>query len=377
MRVTFLTTGLETGGAEYALLRLAPALSECALDCSVVSLRSLGTVGPLLQEQRVPVTALGLPEPRAMLRAPAALARVIRQFRPDLLHGWMYHGNIAATIAGRLAGVPVAWGIRQSLGLGTRDKWLTRQVISAGAMLSSSADLIVYNSAAARRQHEQRGYASSRAFVMPNGFDTNRLLPRGELGAMVRRELGIAPDVPVVGKVARFHPAKDYPTFLRAAALVSKELPLAVFVLAGEGVEPGNPQLSRLASELGLMPRLRLLGCRDDVGRLMAAFNVLCLTSSGMEGFPNAVGEAMSCGVPCVGTAVGDVAELIGDTGEVVRPADPGAVAAAVLRLLSLDPQSRRDLGARARSRIIAKFSIGEVARRYAELLRGAVSARA
>jgi glycosyltransferase involved in cell wall biosynthesis len=148
-----------------------------------------------------------------------------------------------------------------------------------------------------------------------------------------------------------------------------------VFVLAGEGVDAANPDLSGLAGELGLTPSLRLLGRRDDVARLMAAFDVLCLTSSGMEGFPNAVGEGMSCAVPCVGTSVGDVAELIGDTGEVVRPGDPAAVASAVLRLL-LDPQRRRALGDRARSRIIERFSIGEVARRYAELLHAAASGR-
>jgi glycosyltransferase involved in cell wall biosynthesis len=101
----------------------------------------------------------------------------------------------------------------------------------------------------------------------------------------------------------------------------------------------------------------------------MAAFDLLCLTSSS-EGFPNVIGEAMSCGVPCVGTAVGDVTELIGDTGEVVPPSDPEAVAAAIHRIVSLPGEAKRALGARARQRIVNRFAISEVARRYAQLLR-------
>ena len=107
----------------------------------------------------------------------------------------------------------------------------------------------------------------------------------------------------------------------------------------------------------------------------MAGFDVLCLTSAA-EAFPNVIGEAMSCCVPCVGTAVGDVAELIGDSGEVVPPGDPAAVAAAADRLMALELGARRALGERARQRIIERFSIGEVARRYADLLRSVVEQR-
>jgi glycosyltransferase involved in cell wall biosynthesis len=101
----------------------------------------------------------------------------------------------------------------------------------------------------------------------------------------------------------------------------------------------------------------------------MTAFDVMCLTSSGMEGFPNVLGEAMSCGVPCVGTCVGDVGELVGDTGAVVATGDSDAIAAAVVELLSLQPEARRARGERARARIDQHFSISEVAGRYASFV--------
>jgi len=373
MNVTFVTSGLATGGAEYALLRLLPAMRAFGVESSVVSLRSVGAISPLLQARSIYTTHLGIPAPSALLLGLPTLVRDVRKWRSAVVHGWMYHGNLAASIVGACTALPVVWGIRQSLGLGTRDKWLTRRVIQAGALASEGVASIVYNSAKARQQHEQRGYASRRGVVLPNGFDTEQLAPDGGVGKAVRRELNIEPGAPVIGHVARMHPAKDHASFVHAAATVREKFPGAVFVMVGEGVGPSSAELASLTSRLGLGGSVRLLGRREDVARLMTAFDVLCLTSSGMEGFPNVIGEAMSCGVPCVGTAVGDVAEVIGDTGEVVPPGEPEAVAAAVARLLSLAPAARHALGMRARQRIVERFSIGAVARRYADLLHSVV----
>jgi glycosyltransferase involved in cell wall biosynthesis len=280
----------------------------------------------------------------------------------------MYHGNLAALLAGRRLRVPVVWGIRQSLGLGTRDKWLTRRTIEAGAWLSNRVDRIIYNSAASRAQHESRGYAASSGVVIPNGFETASLVPDPSHRKDVRAELGIDPEAPVVVQIARYHPGKDYPTLLRAAARVGAAFPESRFLLVGQGVDRTNTTLTALIRDLHLDAQVLMLGRRDDVPRLLAAADVATLTSAG-EGFPNALGEAMSCGVPCVGTAVGDVPHLIGDTGEVVPPSDPDAVAAAIIRLLSLPEPDRRALGARARQRIIDNFSLDRVAKRYADLL--------
>jgi glycosyltransferase involved in cell wall biosynthesis len=369
MRVTFVSSGLNTGGAESALLRLLPALRAFGIEPSVVSLRCAGTVGAQLESLSIPTFYLGLPRPAAFLAAPAEMIRRIRRWRSDVVHGWMYHGNLAASMSAARLGLPVLWGIRQSLGLGTRDKWLTRRVIATGAVLSAYADAIVYNSAAARQQHERRGYCDRHATVLPNGFDTERLRPDVDAREAIRAELALDQAATVIGHVARFHPAKDHRGFLIAAARLRQQHPAAAFVLAGEGVDASNRELAAAIDSLGLAGSVRLLGRRADIPRLMNAFDVLCLTSSGMEGFPNVIGEAMSCQVPCVGTAVGDVADLIGDTGEVVAPGDPQAVAAALARLLALEPAARAALGAKARQRIIDRYSIGDVARRYADLL--------
>lgn len=371
MKVGFISTGLETGGAETALLRLLPSMRRLGIESTVVSLGSLGMVGPKLQRAGISVAALDLPRAMSAATAWPRLVTVLRKFSPAVLHGWMYHGNLAALAAGRRLRLPVAWGIRQSLGLGTRDKWLTRRIIDAGALLSAQVHLIVYNSVAARAQHEARGYAAASGAVVPNGFDTEAFRPDPDTRASVRADLGIPDDAPVVVQVARFHAAKDYPTLLRAAARVVEAYPQARFLLIGEGVDESNPALVQLVREVRLEGQVRMLGRREDIARFLCAADVVSLTSAGMEGFPNAIGEAMSCGVPCVGTRVGDVPNLIGDAGEVVTPSDPESTARALLRMISLSPQERRALGGRARERIIDEFSIDRVAIRYADLLLG------
>ncbi len=367
MKVVFLSSGLDTGGAEFALLRLTTAIRQFGITPAVVSLRDLGVVGPMLRQSSIEVLTLGLPTLTSLVTALPRLSSYLRRRRASLLHGWMYHGNLAALVAGRRLGLPVVWGIRQSL-FRAQDKWLTRRVIGAGARLSRGADLIVYNSVVARSQHEACGYAGAKATVVPNGFETERLRPDDTLRAVMRAQLGIAATAQVVAQVARFHPDKDYPTLLRAAARVISVFPEACFLLVGAGVDESNAELVKMVDDLGLRPHVRMLGRRDDVANLLAAADVVALSSIA-EAFPNVLGEAMCCGVPCVGTAVGDVSELIRDTGEVVPPSNPDALAAALVRLLLLESGARRELGARARDRIIRNYSIAEIARRYAELL--------
>jgi glycosyltransferase involved in cell wall biosynthesis len=367
MHVAFLSSGLETGGAELALLRLTAALRAHAVTSSVVSLRGPGAVGALFRQAAIDVLPLGLPAPASVVAALPRLSEFLRRRSASLVHGWMYHGNLAAYLAGRRLHLPVVWGIRQSLA-GAQDPWLTRRVISVGARLSRTVDAIVYNSAGARVQHEARGYAAPKSAVIPNGFDTDRLQPNAELRNAVRAQLGITADAPVVIQVARFHADKDYPNLLRAAAQVAADVPGVTFLLVGQGVDATNAGLARLVNDLDMQRCVRMLGRRDDVARLFAAADVSVLGSVS-ESFPNVIGEAMCCGVPCVATAVGDVPQLIGDTGVVVPPNDSRALAAGIVHILSLDASARHALGAKARERIVQNYSIGEVARRYAEFL--------
>src|SRR5690606_26895230 len=183
-------------------------------------------------------------------------------------------------------------------------------------------------------------------------------------------ELGLRETDRLVGLIARWHPQKDHAGFLRAAAALAGRQPTAHFVLAGGQCDTGNPELLRLVAATGLADRVQLRGQRSDIPRLTAALDIATLASSFGEAFPSVLGEAMACAVPCVTTDVGDSADIVGDTGRVVPPGDPAALAAAWEELLALSPAELAELGERGRQRAHREFELGAVASRYEAVFR-------
>ena len=202
--------------------------------------------------------------------------------------------------------------------------------------------------------------------VIPNGFDLNLFKPDLEGRTLVRQELRIPEDTMLIGMVGRFDPQKDHYNFIKAAALLQKEIPDVQFLLCGDDITWENQKLSKWIDETGFHGYFHLLGRRSDISRIMTALDIA--SSSYGEGFPNVVGEAMSCGVPCVVTDVGDSALIVGDTGIVVPPKDPNALALAWKKLIEIGKDKRQKLGHNARLRIRENFNLPSVVRRYEEL---------
>jgi glycosyltransferase involved in cell wall biosynthesis len=335
----------------------------------VVALVSGGSLRSRVAATGAEVRDLGLVAGELNPFAIVRLARLISRWRPALVHGWMYHGNLAALLATRCLGrrIPLVWNIRHSLHDPANEKRMTRAVIRASAPLSRFADAVVYNSGAGARQHEAFGYSSARTEVIPNGFDPGRFRPDPAARARLRGTLGLDETTGVIGLVARYHPTKDHGTLiLAAAALAAAGLDLFL-VMLGENVTPHNGELAGAIAAAGLTRRVALLGERTDVAQVVPAFDVAVLSSRG-EGFPNVLGEAMACGVPCVATDVGDCRFLLADCGEVVPPGDPPALAAALRAMLQLPLEQRVARGAAGRARIEQHFTMPVVARRYRAL---------
>jgi len=367
-RVLHVITGLTTGGAERTLHRLLGAGLARAFSTTVVSLGDRGSLGRPIEGLGVDLFELEMKPGRPTLGGVRRLVRLIRELEPDLIQGWMYHGNLAASAGALLARrkVPVVWNVRHALHDLGREKRSTAAVIRLGRRLPTPAR-IVYNSRASAGQHARLGYAADRAVVIPNGFDCDEFRPSETARAALRAELGLAPDVRLVGLIARYHADKDHETFLRAAEDSTAGGLDAHFVLAGADIEPANPELAPWLERPGLSGRLHLLGQRDDVADVTAALD-LATCSSRTEALPNTVGEAMACGVPCVVSDVGDNRWLVGETGRVVPPEDPVALAESWRRLLQLDEPARRHLGGLARERITEHFRLTFAVRRYEEL---------
>jgi glycosyltransferase involved in cell wall biosynthesis len=368
-RIAFIITGLSTGGAEMMLLKLLERLDRNRFSPQVISLTTLGEIGPRIAALGIPVEAIGmapgLPDPLGFFR----LVRRLRRIKPDVVHTWLYHADLLGGLAARLAGVTaICWGIRSSNLDADKTHWTTRVVRRLCAMLSHVIPRrILLNSETASWIHVELGYAAVKMDVVPNGFDLVRFKPDEAARSAVRAELGIADNTPLVGLIGRFDSQKNHAGFFAAANTLHRRMPDAHFLLAGRGIEKDNAALMQSIDKAGVMANTHLLGLRDDVPRLMAALDVLASSSSYGEAFPNVLGEAMAAGVLCVATDVGDCAYVIGDTGRVVATGDMAGLAAAVTALLELPAAEKAALGENARTRVAEYFEIGQVVRQYEE----------
>jgi glycosyltransferase involved in cell wall biosynthesis len=370
IKIIHIITDLSTGGAEMMLYKVLSKTDRNRFEPVVISLSDHGTLGERIEGLDIPVIDIGMKRGRPTLIGILRLITISRELKPNIIQGWMYHGNLAAQIADLFTPGQtfVLWNIRQSLYSLLYEKRLTAAVIKLGSYLSRFPEYIIYNSKTSASQHEAIGYRANARVFIPNGFDTDHFVPSDEAKISVRSELGITGDVFLIGLICRYHPMKDHLNFLKAASLLLKKHSNVHFILAGDQVDESNSELCEKIHDLQLSNQVHLLGERRDIPRLVAALDIAVSSSYYAEAFPNVVGEAMSCAVPCVVTDVGDSAFIVGDTGRVVQPRDPQALADACSELISLNAYQRRDLGLKARQRILEHFSLDAVVRQYEAL---------
>ena len=359
IEVAFLIRSLDRGGAERQLVELAKALDKNRYDVTVFTFYPDGFFERELAACRVRCVSLGKRGRWDVLRFYRRFASQLRRLRPAVVHGYLDLSNILALSSKVfLPRTPVMWWI----GTSKRDlrhyDWLRRLGPRLERLCARFADRIIVNSWAGHAYLLERGFPAEKVLVIHSGIDTERFRPDAGAGARVRGEWGVAEDVTLVGMVGRLDPVKDHETFLRAASLVRKGRPDVRFVCVGGGAESYARRLYQLTGQMGLTEAVRWVGARADMTAVYSALDVN-VSSSQSEGFPNVIGEAMACGVPCVVTDAGDSALIVGDTGFVSPPRNPEALAAALLSCLGED---RRVLGARARARILENWGVERMA---------------
>lgn len=356
IRVLFLLRSLNQGGTERQLTHLARGMDKERFDVTVATFYDGGGLrGEIDGLPGVRVASLGKGGrwDVAFLRR---LYHLADEVRPHVVHGYLPGGNALALPTGRRVGAAVVWGVRSADVDYSRYNWAEWAAFRAGATLSRRADRIILNSQAARRYYAARGYAADRMLVIPNGFDTDAFRPDWKQATSLRRDW-VGDGQMLIGIVGRLDPMKDHPTFLAAAAALRADWPEARFVCVGDARdEPYATALRQEASRLGLDDALCWAGPCVDMPAAYNALDVLVLSSMS-ESFPNVVGEAMACGVPCVVTDVGDAAELVGETGVIAPPRDPERLREAIEALLARPAGERAALGQAARERILAGYS--------------------
>jgi len=355
IRVAYVIDHLRVGGAQRHLLEVVRGLDPAryALEMWTAS-ADPGDLAPVFERAGVPVRSFGIRSTMLSPRTLGAVRRVAGDMRRrgvQVVHGYLFEGNFLAALVGRAGRLPVTLVSKRSL---DRYGRLDRRL--AAWLSNRLADRVTVNAEAVRElvvHHEW--CAPSRIELIPNGVALPTSLD-GAAAAASEAEIDPRGDGPLVGMVGRLSWKKGYEHAIEAARLLAARIPGLRFDVVGDG--PLRAQLEHQAKTAGLEGTVRFLGQRRDVPDLMRRFDCFVL-SSVIEGMPNALLEAMALGRPVVTTSAGGSAEVVvdGESGFVVPPADPAALAAAVERVLR-DPALARSLAESGERRVRERFSL-------------------
>ncbi|MCC7043183.1 MAG: glycosyltransferase family 4 protein [Acidobacteria bacterium] len=302
-----------------------------------------------------------------------ALVRLMREFRPQIVHTHTAKAGMLGRLAAWRCGVPVVvHTFHGHVFRGYFSPAKTAVFVGIERVLARLSTRLLAVSEQVRDEVLACGVGRPSQFeVLRLGLDLDRFARAGQVRGELRRELGIGSDVPLVGIVARLVPIKAHDVFLAVAARVTRVRPDAVFLIVGDGET--KAALVEQAEREGLGGAVRFLGWRSDLDRVYADLDVVVLTSRN-EGSPVALIEAMASARPVVSTTVGGVPELVGDAGLLCPVDDVDALTASVLRLIA-SPELAESIGNKGRTRVIPAYSedrlVADMAALYARLLPG------
>jgi glycosyltransferase involved in cell wall biosynthesis len=361
MKVLFLITSLDYGGAETQLVSIATRLKKRGWDIQVVSMLPPKAFIEELDGAGIPLKTLnmrrGIPDPRAIFR----LVRILYRLRPDIVHSHMVHANLLARIVRPLVSIPVLICTAHNNYEGGRYREIFYRLTDPLCDLTtqvSQAGLKRYIRVGATPRHKIR--------YVPNGVDTEKFKLNLKVRDRIRDKLGLR-DSFIWLAVGRFHVQKDYPNLLNALTQVAREIHSVCLLIVGDG--PLRWDMEQLAKELGLDGKVKFLGICSYVSELMNAADAFVL-SSRWEGFGLVLVEAMACHLPIVATDSGGPREILdeGRLGFLVTPGESNCLASAMLKLMALPETKRKIMSQAGRAYIEANYSIEHIVDKWEEL---------
>lgn len=368
IKVVHIITGLGQGGAEVMLYNLLAHMDKTRFDNHVISMTDEGVFGEKIKALGIPLYCLHMQPQKLSLAHIRHYHRLIKSIHPQIVQAWMYHANFfSAIVRPFLPAHHIFFNIRTTLNGLQGGKKSTHLIVKLNAWLSRFVTGVINNSSVSQTQHYRIGFSKKNAIHIENGFDIARLRPSTSLYAQFRKTQQYPIETKIVAMFARFHPIKNHTAFLAMAKTLQETLPAKViYLMAGTCVDHSNVELMANIQSLGLTEQVLLLG-NVDVASYLPATDVVVLPSLG-EGFPNILGEAMACGVPCVATDVGDTRRILADYGYTTAVNDVAALAAQVSKILSLPTAAYQALSNHCVAHIRQKYSILAITKQYEKL---------
>lgn len=357
MKILLTITGLAMGGAEHVVVNLADALVARGHQVKIAYLTGEALVLP--KSASIEVISIGMQGSKDFFKAYFKLRRVVKDFKPDVVHSHMIHANLLSRLLRLTASIPKLISTAHNTNEGGKLRML------AYRLTDKLTDVSTNVSQEAVDEFVKKGAVKTgRMVAVANGIDVNRFVFNTGSRTTLRHQLSLENQTMFLA-VGRLNPQKDYPNLLNAIAqLVNTRKDFKVFI-AGDG--PLKSELLLLVKRLEIIEFVEFLGVRRDIPELMSAADFFVLPSA-WEGFGLVVAEAMACERVVVATDCGGVKEVIGSNGFLVEPKNSDLLAQALNDALNLSDAERFEIGAGARQRIIDHFSLDANVEAYLKL---------
>jgi len=369
MKVLHIITGLNKGGAETLLCNLCEYDNQ--FKHTIISLSDIKDFDLSFSKKNIKVFSLNFQDGKIKISGIYKLYRLIKKFNPDIVQTWMIHADFIGGIVARLAGIKnIFWGVHHTILLPGKVKFSTIFILKCNAFLSNFVPKkIIYCAEKSRLIQESIGFNKSKGLVIQNGYNIKNFSQNDILRKDFRNELGCSDNDFLIGHVGSYHPLKDQSSLIDALAFLNKKGFEYSAVLVGKNLDNNNHDLVSKIRENGLTDHIILLGERNDIPAVMNGIDLFVLSSLS-EAFPNVLNEAMACGTPCVTTNVGDASLIVDNTGWVVPPKDPKAIANAVFN--AVDEKQSDNLTWTKRKnechkRIADHFTLEKMLKKYKE----------
>lgn len=357
MKIVILIRALNQGGAQRQVVNLANALAIQNHQVTVCVFYCGEQLEDRLLKSKIALVSLDKQNRWDIFGPLRRFYTMLLRESPDVLYSFLGGSNILSGLAKLFSShYKVLWGIRSSnMDLNVYDN-LSKLIFIIEQKMSFLPDLIIANSHAGQRHLIDIGFPPDKIRVVHNGIDTRQFYVDGSKKDILKDKLNYRRSHFLVGLVARIDPKKDHENFIKAAALLASKRRDINFVIIGRGDKQQIIQLEKLMDQLKLADRMRFLGPQQDMNTMYNGLDLLCLSSSFGEGFPNVLGEAMACGIPCVATSVGDSAVVLGDTGLVVPPHDHHALSEAMEQMIKRIEMDKDNIKHRVLKRVNDNF---------------------
>jgi len=351
LRILHCLETVGSGGVEQRRLMLAQGLNSAQYEQALVCTQAIGGLPSKFDSVGCPVYEVGVFN-GIFDRIPyARTLRIIRQFKPHVIHGAVYEGVALATVGGRIGRVPIIIGEETSDPVDRR--WTGHLLYR---LLCSITHQMIAVSPAVQDYLINKIHVPAQKVALVN----NGVLRKPPASALqiqeIRDKYGLTPEYFIIGTVGRLvDSCKRISDLIRALSLVLQFYPEARLLIVGDG--PDKSLLRDLAASLGVARKVCFTGYQADTQQYYAVMNIFALASA-HEAFGLVLVEAMSTGLPVVATCVGGIPFVVkeGETGLLVEPNQPQSLAEAFLRLRQ-DVALRNDMGFRGKSRAAAEFS--------------------